>query len=188
MEQPSEQIEALQRAIEALEKTGIPYAITGSWVVSAYGVLRATHDLDVVVAVKGSRANQITSAFTNPPYFYADEESIAEAFQANSFLNVIDGDSALKIYFWPLKEDAYSQEQFRRRTLIPIGGRQAWALTPEDIILAKLLWIKISDSERQWRDVESVWALKKPELDLNYLQMWAARISVAELLSRVITK
>ncbi len=81
-----------------------------------------------------------------------------------------------------------SQEQFRRRKLIPIGGRQAWALTPEDIILAKLLWIKISDSERQWRDVESAWALKKPEPDFNYLQMWAARISVAELLLRVITK
>ena len=47
MEQPSDQIVAFQRAIDALESTGIPYAVTGSWVVSAYGILRATHDLDV---------------------------------------------------------------------------------------------------------------------------------------------
>jgi hypothetical protein len=51
--------------------------------------------------------------------------------------------------------------------------------------LAKLLWIKMSDSERQWRDVQSVWALKKGELDLPYLRQWASRLSVADLLSKV---
>jgi len=66
-----------------------------------------------------------------------------------------------------------------------MGGKEVWALTPEDIILAKLLWIKMSDSERQWRDVKSVWALKKEELDLDYLKTWATRISVSGLLARV---
>ena len=65
--------------------------------------------------------------------------------------------------------------------------RQAWSLTAEDIILAKLLWIKISDSERQWRDVQSIWALKQNDLDRNYLETWAARISVANLLAKVTT-
>ena len=66
-----------------------------------------------------------------------------------------------------------------------MGERHVWALTSEDIILAKLLWIKMSDSERQWRDVQSVWALKKAELDLAYLRLWASRLSVADLLSKV---
>jgi len=184
MEQPSEQIEAFQRAIEALESTGITYAITGSWVVSAYGILRATHDLDVVIAIQGEEAAKIVAAFPYPRY-YADEVAITEAIAARSFFNIIDGDSTLKIDFWPLKDDDYSREQFRRRKIVMMGERRVWALAPEDIILAKLLWIKMSDSERQWRDVQSVWALKKGELDLPYLRQWASRLSVADLLSKV---
>jgi hypothetical protein len=184
MEQPSEQIEAFQRVIDALEGTGIPYAVTGSWVVSAYGILRATHDLDVVIAVRGEDAAKIVAAFPYPRY-YADGVAITEAIAARSFFNVIDGDSTLKIDFWPLKDDDYSQEQFRRRNMVRMGERHVWALTSEDIILAKLLWIKMSDSERQWRDVQSVWALKKAELDLAYLRLWASRLSIADLLSKV---
>jgi len=184
MEQPSEQIEAFQRAIEALESTGITYAITGSWVVSAYGILRATHDLDVVIAIRGGEAAKIVAAFPYPRY-YADEVAITEAIAARSFFNVIDGDSTLKIDFWPLKDDDYSREQFRRRKIVMMGEWRVWALAPEDIILAKLLWIKMSESERQWRDVQSVWSLKKDELDLPYLRLWAARLSVADLLSKV---
>ncbi|MEK6575546.1 MAG: hypothetical protein AABZ58_14650, partial [Chloroflexota bacterium] len=71
MEQSSEQMSALQRALDALEQAGISYAITGSWVVSAYGVLRATHDLDVVIAIRGDEAPRIAAAFPCPPYFYA---------------------------------------------------------------------------------------------------------------------
>ncbi|HLB47697.1 MAG TPA: hypothetical protein VJL59_11880 [Anaerolineales bacterium] len=185
MEQSSEQMSALQRALDALEQAGISYAITGSWVVSAYGVLRATHDLDVVIAIRGDEAPRIAAAFPCPPYFYADEEFIRESLAARTMFNIIDGDSSLKVDFWPLQADDYSREQFRRRRKIEMGGRQAWALSPEDIILAKLLWIKISDSERQWRDVESVWALKKDQLDVDYLKAWAGRISVSSLLARV---
>ena len=188
MDSNSTPIDAIQRALDAIDRSGASYAITGSWVVSAYGVLRATHDLDVVIVFREEDAPRIASAFPSPPYFYADEEFIRESLAARTMFNVIDGESTLKIDFWPLREDAYSQEQFRRRRRIEMSGRQVWALTPEDIILAKLLWIKFSDSERQWRDVESVWALKKADLDLNYLQTWAARVSVAQLLSRVINK
>jgi len=186
MEQPSEQIDALHRAINAFEQSGIEYAVTGSWVISAYGILRSKHDLDVVAALKAEDVSKITKAFVSPPYFY-DEQDILECALTHAFFNIIDGESSLKIDFWPLKNDDYSQEQFRRREQIDIEGQLAWALTAEDIILAKLLWIKISDSERQWRDVKSIWALKQNDLDRNYLETWAARISVANLLAKVTT-
>lgn len=186
MEQPSEQIEAFQKAIEALESTGIPYAVTGSWVVSAYGILRTTHDLDVVIAVRDAEVAKLVAAFPQPRY-YVDDLAIVEAVATRSFFNIIDGDSTLKVDFWPLKPDDYSQEQFRRRKKVRLAEKNVWALTAEDIILAKLLWIKMSDSERQWRDVESVWALKKAELDLPYLRTWAARLSVGEMLSKIMS-
>ena len=184
MGQPFEQTEAFRQAIDTLEHTGISYAVTGSWAISAYGILRATHDLDVVITVESVDPVRLVAAFP-PPRYYADETAITEALVTRSFFNIIDGESALKIDFWPLKDDDYSQEQFRRRQRVNMGDRQVWALTAEDIILAKLLWIKMSESERQWRDVQSVWMLKKADLDLPYLRQWAARLSVNDLLAKV---
>ena len=169
-----------------MEKAQIDYTITGSWVISAYGVIRATHDLDVVIAIRGDEAPRIASAFPNGLYSFSEEEFIQDALDSHTMFNILDAESSLKIDFWPLQSDDYSREQFRRRKRIEITkGKAAWALTAEDIILAKLLWIKTSDSERQWRDVESVWALKKDELDVDYLKLWAEKISVSNLLARV---
>jgi hypothetical protein len=39
-----EQRDLLLRAIDALERASIPYAITGSWASISYGVPRTTHD------------------------------------------------------------------------------------------------------------------------------------------------
>jgi hypothetical protein len=58
-------------------------------------------------------------------------------------------------------------------------------LTPEDIILAKLLWHKISESEMQLRDIVGVWKAQRETLDMNYLCSWAARLSIADLLAKV---
>ncbi len=183
MEFPSEQLAAFQYAIDALETAGIDYVVTGAWVISAYGILRATHDLDIVIAVQSVDPAKLVAAFPAPRY-YADEIWIAESLAGLSFFNIIDSESTLKIDFWPLKNDDYSQEQFRRRAPVMMGERRVWALTAEDIILAKLLWIKISDSERQWQDVRTVWALKKDELDMPYLNQWATRLSIADLLAK----
>jgi hypothetical protein len=186
MEQPSDQLDALYRALDALEASGIDYAITGSWVINAYGIVRATHALDVVVALKAEDVTKLGLAFPAPSYYY-DEVDAMDAVRTRSMFNIVDGESTLKIDFWPLKDDAYSQEQFSRRVRVKFRDRRAWALTAEDIILAKLLWIKISDSERQWRDVKSIWALKQNDLDRTYLETWAARISAANLLAKVTT-
>ena len=103
------------------------------------------------------------------------------------FFNIIDPTLGLKVDFWPLKDDAYSREQFARRRQVELFGRKVWMLTPEDIILAKLLWYKMSQSEVQMGDILSVWKIQRDALDLNYLRSWAARLSVAELLSKITT-
>ena len=58
-------------------------------------------------------------------------------------------------------------------------------LTPEDVILSKLLWYKMSESDLQMRDIMSVWKVQQETLDLDYLRSWAARLSVADLLAQV---
>jgi|SRR6185436_12755674 len=178
-----EQRDFLFRAIDALEQAAIPYAITGSWASTTYGMPRTTHDLDVIVSLTVESASALAAAF--PPPFYADAEWIGEAAALGEFFNIIDPALGLKIDFWPLKDDAYSKEQFARRRQVTLFGRLVWMLTAEDIILAKLLWSKMSPSELQMRDVVSVWKAQQATLDLDYLRTWAARLSVGDMLSKL---
>ena len=180
-----EQRDFLFRVIDALEQSKIPYAITGSWASTTYGMPRTTHDLDVVVSLAVENVSALVAAF--PPPIYADAEWIQEAVVLGQFFNIIDPTLGLKIDFWLLKDDEYSRQQFERRRQVEVLGRSVWMLTPEDVILAKLLWHKMSESDTQMRDIVGVWKAQRENLDLEYLQTWAARLGVADLLSKVMS-
>jgi hypothetical protein len=50
--------------------------------------------------------------------------------------------------------------------------------TPEDVILHKLFWDKLTPSERQRTDAAGVFAVQRAGLDENYLRRWAAELGV----------
>lgn len=177
------QREFLLRVIDTLERLNIPYAITGAWAVSVYGIPRTTHDLDVIVKMQRSDIYPLVAAY--PPPYYADEAMMNDALAHGSVFNIIDPTTGLKVDFWPLRDDAYGREQFSRRRQVEIAGRKVWVLAPEDVILSKLLWYKLSPSDKQWADIESVWKARDERFDVNYLETWAARLSVADLLKKV---
>jgi hypothetical protein len=176
------QREFLLRVIDTLEQLNIPYAITGAWAVSAYGIPRTTHDLDVIVRMQRSDVHLLAAAY--PPPYYADEEMMHNALTHGSVFNIIDPTTGLKVDFWPLRDDAYAREQFSRRRQVEIAGRNVWVLAPEDVILSKLLWYKLSPSDKQWADIQAVWEARDEHFDANYLENWAVRLSVADLLEK----
>jgi hypothetical protein len=178
-----EQRDLLLRVVEALERASIQYAITGSWASISYGVPRTTHDIDIVVVLSVEQARQLAEFF--PPPFYADAVWMQEAARQGQFFNIIDPTTGLKIDFWPMDDSEFAQERFARRQPIKVFGRTMWMLSPEDIILSKLLWYQQSESETQWRDIVGVWRVQQNQLDLTYLKLWAARLSLTDLLARI---
>jgi hypothetical protein len=61
---------------------------------------------------------------------------------------------------------------------------EMWVVSAEDLILSKLDWARSSRSEVQLRDVRNVIAAQ-PSLDWPYLEAWAARLSLGDLLREV---
>lgn len=179
-----EQREFLLRVVEAMQQAGIAYAITGSWASTTYGLPRTTHDLDVVVTISADQAIALSRSFEPP--VYADAVSMAEAALVGTSFNIVDPISGLKVDFWPLQDQTYAQQQFDRRRQVALFGRAVWMLAPEDVILAKLLWYRQSESETQMRDCMTVWRVQKDALDQDYLRRWAAQLNLTELLNRVI--
>ena len=76
----------------------------------------------------------------------------------------------------------FDRSRFARRQLVSIGGRPVQVSSPEDTILAKLRWCKMSGhSEKQFQDAVHVGEVQAKRLDLMYLEDWAKRLDVDEL-------
>lgn len=171
----------------ALEENAVPYMVTGSLASSVHGVPRATHDIDVVVELTRDQLLALMHRFTEPDYDSNEEEALA-AFRHNSLFSVIDRRGIWKIDFIFRKRRPFSKREFERRTKIDIQGVQVYATTPEDILLAKLEWAKLGESERQIRDAAGIVQVQADKLDYQYVERWAAALDVEDQWFAVLAK
>jgi hypothetical protein len=165
----------------ALEAADVPYMVTGSFASSIHGVPRATQDIDVVVAPTRDQLITLMSSFTEPHYDASVEDAL-DAFRHRSLFSVIDRRGIWKVDFIIRKERPFSKKEFDRRKLIDILGLPVFATTPEDILLAKLEWAKLGESDRQIRDAAGIIQIQGENLDVEYVNRWAAALDVEDQL------
>ena len=179
------QPELLRRVAAVLERLDIPYMVTGSAASSLWGEPRATHDIDLVVTLEEDAAPRLAGAFPADRY-YLDAEPIREAVRLEGMFNLIDVDHGDKVDFWLLTAEAWDVVRFDRRRRMPFDGFEIWVSSPEDTILAKLRWARLSGgSARQIQDAVGVFAVQRGALDQAYLDSWASHLEVTDLLAEV---
>ena len=76
----------------------------------------------------------------------------------------------------------------RRRVRVTLFGEPAWISTAEDVILHKLVWDRVSPSERQLADAAGIVAVQADALDKDYLRSWAQKLEVAGDLERLLSR
>jgi hypothetical protein len=91
--------------IRALEETDAPYMIIGAFAAAAYGGERATHDVDMIVALAESHMHDLAARFP-APRFYADPEQMKNATADGTLFNIIDTERGEKVDLIPLTLDA----------------------------------------------------------------------------------
>jgi hypothetical protein len=182
------QQELLKLVIVRLNEVGIEYMLTGSLASSLQGEPRATHDIDLVIAIRDTHrdiAPTLLKAFQDPQ-FYLDEDAIRSAIDASAMFNMIDTEEGNKVDFWVLTDDAFDQARFSRRTVEDFDGVPLQVSRPEDTILMKLRWAQMSGgSEKQFGDALRVYEVQHGLLDQGYLDAWATRLGVTALLARL---
>ena len=172
--------ELLVDCLERLNRVGVPYMLVGSMASNYWGIPRSTHDLDFVLALQLADADLFAAAFRTG--FFVQAESIRSAFSPPHQFNAMDEQSALKVDFWLLKQDAFERNAFERRRPVSLFGTPAWIMTAEDVILHKFYRHTISPSDRQLLDATGVYAVQEGSLDQVYLRRWAPMLGVeAEL-------
>jgi len=162
--------------------------ITGSFASSLQGAPRATHDIDLVVAIPPDRVGPLLSAFP-PPDYYLDEIAVHDAITRKDMFNLLQVTTGDKVDFWLVTDDAFDQSRFARRQSADVASTRMYFSAPEDTILQKLKWAELSGgSEKQFNDALRVYELQRGVLDVNYIDAWAARLGVMQLWQRILAE
>jgi hypothetical protein len=184
----SQVLAAITPIVEALEELGVSYHIGGSVASSIYGIFRATIDADLVANLRLEQIRPLVKRLQAD--YYIDEDMIRDAIKRRSSFNVIHLDTMLKVDIFIPKSRLFDQEELRkvRQEVLSEGTRPFNIASPEGTILNKLEWYRMGGevSDRQWNDILGVLKVQGTNLDMAYLQRWAADLSVTDLLERAL--
>ncbi len=179
------QPELLARVCTALTQAGFEYMVTGSIVSSLQGEPRATHDIDIVIKLSAASVPRLLRTFREPEY-YVDATAVREALANDGMFNVIDTQEGEKVDFWVLTSGSFDVARFGRRATESVAGQPLTVSQPEDTILMKLRWAKLSGgSEKQFRDALRIYEVQFCALDLDYLRRWVPQLDIEELWRRL---
>lgn len=172
-----------------LEELAIPYLIAGSLASSYHGIPRSTADADLVAALRVEHAVPLVSRLA--PAFYVDLDRVLGAIQRRSSFNAIHLATMVKVDFFILQDTPTAQKEMERRQPMRLNDPPATILqvaSAEDTIVQKLAWYRLGRevSEHQWKDVLGIIKVKRPVLDLAYLQDAATALAISDLLDRAL--
>jgi hypothetical protein len=165
--------------IGILETAGIPYMLTGSFASSYHGLPRATQDIDFVISPTSDQIRALVRTLP-PDEYYIDEKAALDALGQEGQFNVIDLTTGWKVDFIIRKTRPFSRLEFERRGEIEFQGMSVTVATAEDIVIAKLEWAKLGQSQRQIEDASGVLKMRAEELDFEYLREWVEKLHLAE--------
>jgi hypothetical protein len=177
-------LEAIQRVASALENAGVRYAFIGGAALSAWGVPRATFDLDLALSIPEEGLGVVLDALSRRGF-------VIDAAFRKGFRDRVGGMETIHVHL-PAGSTLMAVDLFlattpllgsvvERRTSIDLGRGPIQVCTAADLILLKL----IADRPKDRIDVENVLAVQGvPERD--YLVRWAERLGLRGRLEEIL--
>jgi len=151
-----------------------PYCLVGALAVNAWGRLRATHDIDLLVLSDLPSRTELIDALLGQG-FQIDETWVEQNPMAKDVVMRLTHRSHPEI---PLDllfaSDPQSQLALTRRRSLQLFGISLYVCSPEDLILLKLKASRPRDFE------DALGIIKNPhvQLDLPYLWDWADKLGL----------
>ena len=176
----SSMIEILRDFVTKMNALEIEYMLTGSFAMSAYGEIRMTRDIDVVIQLAEKNITPLFALFRDD--YYVSEDSIRRALEMRSMFNVISLDHAGKVDCIIQKDTDFARSSFERRYKVAVSGVEFWTITKEDLIISKMAWARETYSEMQIRDIAN---LTSSEYDSEYVDEWIERLKLQVVWSTV---
>ena len=181
-------MQVTQKVLDCLTALGATYVVGGSVASSLYGEPRFTQDTDIMTQLTASQLPRLIQALESE--FYVSEPAAREAIRLNSSFNLIHFDSQYKVDLFVSKNREFDLSRFARRQVPEGFPDNFWVSSAEDMVLVKLEWYRLGKqpSDRQWRDILSILAVRHGRLDNEYLLHWSRVLGLNELLEKALAQ
>ncbi len=173
------------KVVKALDEIDAPYMIIGAFAGAAFGVTRATFDIDILVDLRDKDIDALAKQFP-PPRYYADPEMMRNSTQLGIMFNLIDVEEGIKADLVPLTREKDCRSAFARRirqTFKDESGKtfEAWCAQPTDIIIGKLLAWTEGHSAKHPSDILNMLAFSFSDLSNVHVDESTAAIEAARM-------
>jgi hypothetical protein len=170
----------LFRLIPLLEAAEVPYMVMGGLAVRVWGLPRSTFDLDLTLSLPPEELRRFCAHLEREGFEVpeAHRKGFADTLQGMGKFSFQDYETHPPVTvdcFVTTTE--YQKEAFSRRRLVELEGRQVWMISPEDLLLHKL----VAGRQKDLLDIDDL-LLIQGQVDRAYLREWADALGVTTLL------
>lgn len=166
-------IKSLKELSSFLEDQGIEYMLVGGLAVGIWGEPRATVDIDFLVAFGLDDFDTLKYKLIESSRFVFIHDK-PMVFGKITFLRAtIKSNTDISVDFL-FADDDFKNEALKRREAVQIADFSVNIITPEDLIILKLL----SGREQDRLDAEKIIKIQKEYLDMEYMKKWLQRLCI----------
>ncbi|MDB4922160.1 DUF6036 family nucleotidyltransferase [Mucilaginibacter sp.] len=162
--------EFFKKIIGYFDSQHIPYMLSGSIAMGLYIVPRATKDIDFVINIQPQDIDSFVAHFDGA--YYCNKDAV----NRQSIFNVIDHASGFKADFVVLKSSEYRLAEFERKQVADFYGIKIYVVSPEDLLISKLIWIQEWQAAVQMEDIKNLAAL--PGLQQDHITNWIKKLNL----------
>ncbi|MCW5881615.1 MAG: hypothetical protein KIS91_11830 [Anaerolineae bacterium] len=169
--------------IRALDGLDMLYAIGGSFASSLYGEARTTADIDISIVLPLTDIQRFVTAMQAAGY-YAVFDDVLVALTHGQPFNVIDPESGFKADMFIVQPTPLETSILQRRRKVvydPQTLQTASLYSPEDVIVYKLKYYLMGQSQKHLRDIAAILVVQGDSLDYGYITGWADQLDAVDV-------
>lgn len=153
-----------------------------------YGQSRTTRDIDIVTRLPLGNVHDVCRKF-QPPGFYVSEDAAFEAVRSHTMFNIIENESGLNVDVVIPQTTAFERSQFKRaRRLVTAPGYDPFFGSPEDVIISKMRFFKMGESDKHLADSAAIVRVQADDLDRGYVEHWARHFDLMDIWQAILKR
>lgn len=165
-------VETLKTLVTSLPTVAASqHCLIGALALSAWGQIRATQDIDLMVLFDNQTREELIEALATAGFRYDTRWTEQNPLLRAQVLRFRFGNYPVDLL---APRDAHDRETLARRRLIPLGDFSVWTCSPEDLMLLKLKVGRPQDFE----DVLGIVRHQRANLSHEHLWNWADRMGL----------
>ena len=177
--------QVLFELVDVCNQLAIPYAVMGGIAVRIHGIPRPTYDVDLAITAKADRLERLFDeaervGYTIPATYRGGWVDRVADMPLVKLRTYVEEGKGIDVDLF-ITESAFQESLMARRMKCDILDRHIDVVSPEDLVLLKLL----AGRPRDLGDIQDVRFMQR-QLDERYMRTWAESLGISARLESLL--